>query len=110
MKDEIKKSLMDIKVSIDSVFEYLQNADTLEKYQNNKLIRRAVEREIEIIGESTNRILKIQPDFNIENARKIVDTRNWVIHSYDNVDEIIIWGVITTHLPKLRKEIEKLLQ
>lgn len=57
-----------------------------------------------------NRILKTEPDFKIENARKIVDTRNWVIHAYDSVDEIIIWGVLTTHLPKLQKEIEKLLQ
>lgn len=38
-----------------------------------------------------NRLLKTEPDFKIENARKIVDTRNWVIHAYDSVDEIIIW-------------------
>lgn len=76
MKDEIKKSLLDIKISIESIFEYIQDVDTLEKYQSNKLIRRAVEREIEIIGEATNRILKKEPDFKIENARKIVDTRN----------------------------------
>ncbi len=110
MKDEIKKSLHDIQISIRSIFEFLHNIDTLEKYQNNKLVRRAVEREIEIIGEATNRILKNEPDFKLQNARKIVDTRNWVIHSYDNVDEIIIWGVITNHLPKLQKEIENLLK
>lgn len=110
MEIEIKKSLFDIKTSIDSVFEYLQKVDTLEKFQNSKITRRAVEREIEIIGEAMSRILKINPDINIENARKIVDTRNWVIHGYDSVDEIIIWGVLTTHLPKLQQEIEKLLQ
>lgn len=90
MKIEIKKSLFDIKVSIDSIFEYLKHADTLEKYRNSKMTRRAVEREIEIIGEAMSRILKIEPHFDIENARKIVDTRNWVIHAYDNVDEIVI--------------------
>jgi len=110
MSDEIKKCLLDIKICIESIFEYLKTTKTLADYQKNKLVRRAVEREIEIIGEAMNRILKLEPDFKIENARKIVDTRNWVIHAYDNVDEIIIWGVLTTHLPKLQKEIEKLLQ
>ncbi len=42
----------------------------------------------------------------IENARKIVDTRNWVIHGYDKVDDVIIWGIISKHLPKLKEEIE----
>ncbi|MBN2778410.1 MAG: DUF86 domain-containing protein [Bacteroidales bacterium] len=44
-----------------------------------------------------------------ENARQIVDTRNWVIHGYDRVDDVIIWGIISIHLPKLKKEIEDLL-
>lgn len=106
---EIKKYLFDIKTAIESVEEYVKNIDNLEAYQQNKLIRRAVEREIEIIGEATNRILKLDESVQIKNARKIVDTRNWVIHGYDNVDDIIIWGVITKHLPKLKKEVEKLL-
>ena len=48
-KKQIKKYLFDIKVAIESVEEYVKNVDDLESYQNNKLIRRAVEREIEII-------------------------------------------------------------
>jgi len=76
----------------------------------NKLIRRAVEREIEIIGEATNRILKIDESVNIEHARKIVDTRNWVIHGYDSVDDMIKWGVINTYLPQLKTEVDNLLK
>jgi len=109
MKLEIKKYLFDIKTSIDSINDFLEAVSTLEEFQKNKLVRRAIEREIEIIGEATNRILKKNPDFKIENSRKIIDTRNWVIHNYDNVDEIIIWGIITEHIPKLKNEIEKLL-
>ena len=45
----------------------------------------------------------------IENARKIVDTRNWVIHGYDKVDDVVIWGIVSNHLPKLIDEIEILL-
>jgi len=47
-----------------------------------------------------NRILKIEPDFQIENARQIVDTRNWVIHGYDKVDDVVVWGIVSNHLPK----------
>ena len=73
------------------------------------MLRRAVEREIEIIGEAMNQLLKLIPDCQIKNARKIVDTRNWVIHSYDNVDDIVIWNIVSKHLPKLKIEIDELL-
>lgn len=65
MKREIKKYLFDIKTSIDSIFDFLgEKHDSLE-YQNNKLLRRGVEREIEIIGEAMNRILKFDPSFKL---------------------------------------------
>lgn len=57
-----------------------------------------------------NRIMKVAPEIEIENARQIVDTRNWVIHGYDSVDNIIIWGIITLHLPKLKEKVESLLK
>lgn len=80
------------------------------EYLNNKILRRAIEREIEIIGEAINRALKQDPDLQIENARRIVDTRNWVIHGYDKVDDAIIWGIVLNHLPKLQQEIQRYLQ
>jgi uncharacterized protein with HEPN domain len=109
MKREIKKHLYDIKTSIDSIFEYLGKELDFKAYQKNKLLRRGIEREIEIIGEAMNRIIKLSPNFKIENSRKIIDTRNWVIHGYDKVDDIVIWGIITDDLPKLKLEINNLL-
>jgi len=109
MKREVQKYLFDIKTSIESIFEFLGERSDFIEYQKNKLLRRGIEREIEIIGESMNRIMKIAPDIQIENARQIIDTRNWVIHGYDNVDDVVIWGIITIHLPMLKKEIEDLL-
>ncbi|NCO56481.1 MAG: hypothetical protein COS14_03185 [Bacteroidetes bacterium CG02_land_8_20_14_3_00_31_25] len=110
MKREIKKYLFDIKTSINSIFEYLGEKRNFFEYQENKLLRRGVEREIEIIGEAANKILKLDSEIKIENARQIVDTRNWVIHGYDKVDDVVIWGIISNHLPKLKKEIEDLLE
>ena len=109
MKREIKKHLFDIKTSIDSINEYLGEKKDFLEYQENKLLRRGIEREIEIIGEAMNRILKLDQETQIENARQIVDTRNWVIHGYDEVDDVVIWGIVSNHLPKLKKEIEGLL-
>lgn len=98
------------KTSIDSNYEYLDGERNFFEYQRNKLLRRGIEREIEIIGEAMNRIIRIDPNFIIENSRQIIDTRNWVIHGYDKVDDVIIWGIISIHLPKLKKEIEDYLK
>jgi uncharacterized protein with HEPN domain len=110
MKREIKKYLFDIKNSIESINEYLGDNRNFFVFQENKLLRRGIEREIEIIGEAVNRILKIDENFQIENARQIVDTRNWVIRGYDKVDEVVIWGIVSKHLPKLLTEINVLLK
>ena len=59
MQHNVKKYLFDIKVSIESIYEYLGNERNFNKYLENKLLRRAIERELEIIGEATNKILKI---------------------------------------------------
>jgi len=109
MKREIQKYLFDIFTSIESVEDYIGDNKVFSEYQNNKLLRRAVERELEIIGEAVSKILKLEPDIDIVNARRIVDTRNWVIHSYDKVDDVIIWGIVINHLPKLKDEVSELL-
>ncbi len=56
-----------------------------------------------------NRILKEEPDFMIENAHRIVGLRNQVIHGYDSVSDENIWRIIVNHIPKLKAEIEKLI-
>jgi len=73
------------------------------------MLRRAIERELEIIGEATNRILKIDPNIEITNSRRIVDLRNWVIHGYDKVDDVIIWGILSRDIPKLKDQVKKLI-
>ena len=79
-------------------------------YQQSLLIRRAVERELEIIGEAINRILTIKDDIEIQNSRRIVDLRNRVIHGYDKVDNILIWSILKTHIPLLKADVLKLLE
>jgi uncharacterized protein with HEPN domain len=102
--------LSDISNSIESIYEYLGEERNFMNYESNKLLRRAVERELEIIGEAVNRLLKIDPNIDISDARRIVNLRNWVIHAYDNVDNVIIWGIINKDLPLLEKQVRKLLE
>ena len=110
MEADVKKYLYDIQISIESIFDFLGDRRDFFDYQNSKMLRRAVEREIEIIGEATSKILQIDSTIAITSARQIVDTRNWVIHGYDKVDDVVIWGIITNHLPQLLSEIKVLLE
>ncbi len=108
MQDKIKKYLYDILISANSIFEYLGEKRDFTIYENDKLLRRAVEREFEIIGEATNRILRLDKNFPIKNAERIISLRNYVIHGYDKVDNVIIWGIISRDLPKLKNEVERI--
>jgi uncharacterized protein with HEPN domain len=80
-----------------------------EIYQNDLRTKRAVERNIEIIGEAMSRILKENNEIEISNSRKIVDVRNRIIHGYDSVSDDVIWGIVIRNLPVLQNEVENLL-
>ena len=77
----------------------------------NLLLKRAIERELEIIGEAMNRIIKRDENFilQIEEAKSIISLRNYIIHSYDSVSDENIWAIIQNHLPKLKTQVEILL-
>jgi uncharacterized protein with HEPN domain len=79
------------------------------KYQNDLWSKRAIERNIEIIGEALSRILKRDETILILNSRKIVDTTNRIIHGYDFVSDDVIWGIIIRHLPILQAEIQNII-
>ena len=106
---EEKKLLVDIIDSINSIDEHLEGKRILEEYLTNKTKRRAVEREIEIIGEAMSKLLKLNPNTPISYARIIVDLRNKVIHAYDSVDDIVIWKIIMKDIPILLLDVNKLL-
>ena len=80
------------------------------EFCNDLCLRRAVERDIEIIGEAMNRILKEDRNIAITNSRKIVDARNYIIHGYDSLSADILWSIVINHLPKLKEEALALLE
>lgn len=110
MKKEIQKWLEDIRQSIDEIERFLPGERNFFEFRQDLKTRKAIERNIEIIGEAVSRILKRNPMIQITSARKIVDTRNRIIHGYDSVSEEIIWAIVSKDLPKLKIEISKLLK
>jgi len=110
MDVKIQTWLLDIHQAIDEIFEFIGEKIDFKKYQSDLKTKKATERNLEIIGEAVTRILKLDPNFKIENARNIIGARNRIIHSYDNISDEIIWTIISRELPKLKIEISKMLE
>jgi uncharacterized protein with HEPN domain len=109
MTDELRKYLTDIQSAILEIESFIGAKKNFTRFRKSALIRAAVERKIEIIGEAMNNALQLDPDLPISNARRIVNTRNKIIHGYDQVDEVMIWEIVIKHLPILEKEVQMLL-
>jgi len=108
MDRAIKKYLFDISSAIGSIEEYVGTPKIFANYERNRQLQQAGERNLEIIGEATKRILEIDPNINISDARKIIGARNRIIHGYDDIDNAEIWSIVINSLPILKKEIDEL--
>jgi uncharacterized protein with HEPN domain len=109
MDNAIKKLLFDILIAIEAIDKYIGKQKIYADYQSNNLLKDAVERNLITIGEAVNNLIKAKPSIQILNARKIVDTRNRLTHGYDDIDDLQIWAIIINHLPKLKLEVQTLL-
>ena len=111
MDERILKWLYDIQEAIQEIDSYFsEHPKDFIQYKSNILLKRAIERDLEIIGEAINRILKTDPDFPIENAKRIVGLRNQIIHAYDSISDETIWAILSKHIPLLKDEINTLIE
>ncbi|HFA51944.1 MAG TPA: DUF86 domain-containing protein [Bacteroidetes bacterium] len=108
MQDETNVWLEDIEKAITEINDFLPEPRNFLEFEKDVKTKRAVERNIEIIGEAMSRILKAEPDILISDSRKIVDTRNRIIHGYDSVSDDVIWLIAIKYLPILDKEIKEI--
>lgn len=107
---EVRKYLFDIRQACDLLRQFTQGK-TLDDYKSDPLLRSAVERQFEIVGEALRQMLDRVPELTHEisdNAR-IIAFRNRLIHGYAAVADEVVWGVLETNLPKLRAEVDALL-
>ena len=106
MDDLMKKHLQDILTAIEEIECFFGDKPKLfDDFYNNLCLRRAVERNIEIIGVAMNRVLMADRNIAITDSRKIVDARNYIIHGYDSLSADILWSMVINHLPKLKSEV-----
>ena len=110
MDEYIEKHLIDVLNATIEVESYFADTPKLfHNFQKDMLRQRAVERNVEIMGEAINRILKVDPTFELPNAKAIINTRNRVIHGYDSVTTEFLWSLIIKHIPTLKKDVENIL-
>jgi len=109
MENRVKTYLKDIQGAIIEINEFLPIPRLFSEFKKDQKTKRAVERNLEIIGEAIGRIMKIEASIEISHSRKIVDTRNRIIHGYDLVSDEILWTIIIEYLPKLEEEVNNLL-
>ncbi len=110
MRLESKKVLEDVRRAAALIAQFVAGKE-LSDYAADALLRSAVERQFEIIGEALNRLAKADPAAadRITHTARIIAFRNILIHGYDLVDHEVVWDVIETHLPVLREQVACLL-
>ena len=110
MKRNPRLLLWDAKQSADAILRFTAGR-SLEQYATDDLLRPAVERHFEIIGEALNRLKSVDAALagRISDLRRAVAFRNVLIHGYESVDDPIVWSIIKDKLPSLAADITALL-
>lgn len=85
---------------------------SFEAYATDEMLRSAVERKFEIMGEALNRIRRDDPELlaHIREHRDIISFRNILVHGYDSIDDRIVWGVIEEDLDNLLEDVNRLIE
>jgi uncharacterized protein with HEPN domain len=110
MRLEAKKYLFDIKRAADLLLSF-SRGKTFAEFTADPLLRSAIERQFEIIGEALNQLSKVDPDVvaAISEHRRIIAFRNILIHGYAEIDHRLVWGILEGKLPDLHRQVEALL-
>lgn len=99
--------IVDILIAIDKIKRMMHGINSVEMFIENECVFDAVMRELEILGEATNQLLKsekFQPFINVE-WRKIVDLRNVIIHEYFGIDAALVFDAVSFNVPDFEREI-----
>ena len=111
MRDEILAHLHDVIQAGRAIRKFIAGR-SFEDYADDELLRSAVERKFEIMGEGLNRIGREEPELlaQIRDHRDIISFRNILVHGYDAIDDRIVWGVVEEDLDGLIEDVDKLIQ
>ncbi len=107
MTEKAKKYLSDIVIAIGLIEQFVDGVGEFSQYEADEKTKSAVERQLGIVGEAVNKFRKEEGAYPLSHTKQIIDFRNRLIHSYDNVDDTIVWAIIKNHLPILKEEVKK---
>ena len=110
MPRDLRKYFYDIDQACKLLVDFT-SGKTLSDYMSDAMLRSAVERQFEVVGEALNQALRLEPTLSekINHAGRIIAFRNRLIHGYASISDEVVWGVIEMHLPKLQEEVASLL-
>jgi len=106
MRAEIRKFLYDVKTACETLDDFITER-SLSDYENDGLLRSAVERQLTIVGEALAQSLKIEPllEESISEIREIIRFRNILVHGYAVIENETVWGILQNDLHPLYKKL-----
>ncbi|HEY4324787.1 MAG TPA: DUF86 domain-containing protein [Mucilaginibacter sp.] len=104
--DRKKKYYDDIIYAISLIDEFLTDIHLFAQYKVDRKTKSAVERQLAIIGEAIKKIKEIDANELINYHTSIIGFRNILVHSYDSIDDELVWAIIKKHLKPLKNEVE----
>jgi uncharacterized protein with HEPN domain len=111
MGNDIKTWLFDILTFINEIVSFIESiGNDLEVFEKDLKTRRAVERNLSVIGEAATRISRKDPSVQLTDMRLIINTRNKLVHGYEQISEQVIWQIVHEDLPILKEEVTQLLE
>jgi len=109
MQPKLLKYILDIESVIEEIESIKQKTQNdYNNFSNDIILQRAIERDLEIIGEAIRKIIDINPDVQITASKNIIGLRNIISHAYDSVEPEMLWGIIQRNVPVLADEIRAL--
>ena len=110
MRRDVRAYLWDARVAVDSIREFTRGRSQ-EQYRHDAMLRSAVERQFEILGEALNQLRRLAPAVaeRIPELGEIVDFRNLLIHGYATIDHDTVWRTVENDLDRLRDQLGGLL-
>ncbi|MFB6225536.1 MAG: DUF86 domain-containing protein [Candidatus Paceibacteria bacterium] len=109
---DVRLYLQDIVEAIYTIEEFTKDID-FQTFCDNKMVFQAVVRNFEIIGEATNNVYPYVEEMHYSQEVSypaIIGMRNHLIHEYFGVIKEVVWETIEEDLPKLKTEVDKLLE
>jgi uncharacterized protein with HEPN domain len=103
MQRNVQTYIIDILASIQEIESFIEGIEDIHAYSEDNKTKRAIERNLEIIGEAVKSIPEsVRQELPEIEWKKVSGLRDVLIHAYFNIEDEIIWGVVKYKLPQLK--------